>query len=164
MKNFETNNQKIIERKYDNFKHLMLGAKFAKISTVVLIAFSIGLMYLSRENMVGVFTLLFGILFLLFYFFKYLAVQGINPDPTNTQELSTNLSKFKTYFEKRKKNEVLFLVIWLLSGIPAASTYFGSELKVAISLVTYIAFVGVFGYLAFRKIEKEIRFLEAEIQ
>ncbi len=164
MKIQDTQNHVTFEKKSNNFKHLIIGSKSARIASILLIAFSIAFVYYSRENKMSAFSLLLGIVFQVFYIFKYLGLKGIEQNPNTPRELSSNLSKFKIYMKRRKKNELLFLAIWILSCIPAASMYFGSQFKAAIGGVVYILFVGFLGHLAFKKADKEINKLEADVQ
>ena len=164
MKNLETINSETIDMKSNNFQHLITGSKSAKIASYVMILFSLGFMYYSRENIMSVFAILLGIVAQLFYTIKYLNLKGFSQNPRTSAELNSNLSRFKTYIENRKKYEFVFFIIWLISFIPAALQHFDSGYRVAIAGIAYTAFVGIFGYFAFKKVDKEIGALEAEVK
>ena len=162
MKNSEIVNLEIIERKAAAFNQLMSGAQTAKIANWLLIAFSVVLLYFARENILHQLALLVGIIFEIYYTIKYLNIDNIDRNLSSELDLKTNFSKFKTYIERRKKNEYFFLLIWIVSCVPAASQYFTSGYRVAIAAISYTAFVGTFGYLAFKSVDKKIGLFETE--
>lgn len=164
MKNLGTINQESFEIKSNTFKQLMMGAKSVRVANFLLIAFSTGFLYYSQENTLSAIALLLGVIFQIFYIFKYLRLGGIEQNPANDEEVNSSLKKFKVYFEKRKKNEIFFVSIWAISFLPLASMYLGSDFKALIGLIIYIAIVGLIGNLAFRKADQEMKILQIKME
>ncbi|MGJ8549708.1 hypothetical protein [Winogradskyella wichelsiae] len=66
--------------------------------------------------------------------------------------------------DSRKKYEMYFMTFWILTLIPSASIHFDSNIFGILSVLAYLTFVGVFGYLSYKKTEKQIALLESTME
>ncbi len=164
MKNLNAKNSDTFQDQFKVFKMLILGSKMAKVSSILLICFSLKLMFDSEKNMVILLSLLIGVAVMLVYIFKFLSLRNIEQRSYTPSSLTTSISKFKVFMKQRKKFEILFISIWFLSLIPYLSSYLGSDLKAIISTIILITITSVLGMLAFIKVEKNVITLETQVQ
>ena len=164
MKNTNTQKLDTFEAQLSKFKKLLTGAKMAKASSFILIIVSLKFVYTSRDNAVNVMLLLIGVLAMVFFIDKFLSLKEIKQKAYTQTSLISSISKLKSYMLKRKKYEMYFMTFWLLTLIPSAATYFESNVLGAAGVILYIAIVGVFGNLAYRKTDKEISLLERTME
>lgn len=146
------------------FKTLLKGAKMAKLSSFLLIAISLILAYKSRESNLGMLSLLIGAVGLIIYIFKFLSLNSIEQKSYTQMSLVSSISKFKSYIVMRRKYEMYFIGLWILSLIPMATSSLNSRIQAILFAVTYIVLVTILGNLAYKKIDKTICSLEAEMQ
>ena len=161
MKNSNQEKQDTFQKQLKTFEQLLVGAKMAKLSSFILIGVSTGLAIRFRENNLYVMLLLMGILSIIFFIDKFLSLKGIKQKAYTQTSLISGISKFKTYMINRKKYEMYFMGFWMLTLIPSVSIYFESNILGVLSMLAYIAFVSVFGYMAYKKTDKEIAKLES---
>ncbi|WP_179335768.1 hypothetical protein [Winogradskyella costae] len=161
MKNSNQTKQDTFQKQLKTFEKLLIGAKMAKLSSFILIGVSIGLAIRYRENNLYVMLLLMGILAIVFFIDKFLSLKDIKQKSYTQTSLVSSISKFKTYMNNRKKYEMYFIAFWVLTLIPSASIHFDSNVSGILSISAYISFVGVFGYISYKKTEKEIASLES---
>ena len=164
MKNSETKKPDPFQKQFDKFHMLILGSKMAKLSSLILMCFSLIIMFYSEKSILVILTLLIGIAVIGVYILKFLPLKNIEQKPYTKASLTSSISKFKAYIEQRKKFEILFISVWFLTLIPFLSTYSGSNFKALIVTILVIAITAVLGMLAFIRVEKELRTLEIQIQ
>ena len=164
MKNSETKKPDPFQKQFDKFHMLILGSKMAKLSSLILMCFSLIIMFYSEKSILVILTLLIGIAVIGVYILKFLPLKNIEQKPYTKASLTSSISKFKAYIEQRKKFEILFISVWFLTLIPFLSTYSGSNFKALIVTILVIAITAVLGMLAFIRVEKELRTLETQIQ
>ncbi|WP_179339957.1 hypothetical protein [Winogradskyella ludwigii] len=164
MKNSNQTKQDTFQKQLKTFEKLLIGAKMAKLSSFILIGVSIGLAIRYRENNLYVMLLLMGILAIVFFIDKFLSLKDIKQKSYTQTSLVSSISKFKTYMINRKKYEMYFIAFWVLTLIPSASIHFDSNVSGILSISAYISFVGVFGYVSYKKTEKEIASLESTME
>ena len=160
MKTSTTKNPDTFQDSFKTFKMLIAGSKMAKVSTLLLIGFSLLLMFYADKNMLSIGSLLIGIVALMVYLSKYLSLKTIEQKSYTQTSLISSISKFRTYMTNRKKYEIYYTLIWTLSLFPFMASYFGSEFKAIIATVLFITITGVFGMLGFIKSERELKKLE----
>lgn len=163
MKNSETKNQETIQKQVRKFKVLLWESKLSIIGTVCLIALSAILIYYSRESLVSIISLTCGASLLITYLYKFLWLRGINRNFDTLDSINSSFSTYKTYMKKRKNNEILYISIWILSIVPAATLYFGSSSKAFVFVFLSIFLVIIVGVLSFNKIIKIIENMERKI-
>ncbi|WP_178984389.1 hypothetical protein [Winogradskyella helgolandensis] len=164
MENSNPQKQDTFQNQLKTFNKLLTGAKMAKLSSCILVGISIGLVIRSRENNLYVMLLLMGVLAIVFFIDKFLSLKDIKQKSYTQTTLVASISKFKTYMVNRKKYEMYFIAFWILTLIPTVSIHFDSNIFGVLSVLAYLIFVGVFGYLAYKKTEKEIAFLESTME
>jgi len=164
MKNSETKNSDTFQKQFEKFHMLLIGSKMAKHSTIILMLFSLILIFFSEKSILIITALLIGFTVLGVYILKFLQLGNINQKPNSKGTLSSSISKFKTYLDNRKKFEILYLSIWTLSLIPFLASYFGSSVKAIIAAVLFIVTFSILGLLGFKKAGKDVQALEAQIQ
>ncbi|MEO8933044.1 MAG: hypothetical protein ABI295_01955 [Xanthomarina sp.] len=161
MKNLKTVHQDKNPNQFKKFNMLVAGSKMATASTIILILISIALIFYSKANVFSIISLIIGAAVQVVYIFKYLLLKNIDKNIDTPVLLTSNILKFKTYVAKRKNNELIYMSIWILSILPFASIYLGSEIKALIGAVLFILIVGFFGMLSFRKVDNELEKLKA---
>lgn len=164
MKNSNNKTQDTFQTQLKKFEKLLLGAKMAKISSCILVGVSVGLAIRSRDNSLYVMLLLMGALAIIFFIDKFLSVKAIKQKSYTQTSLVSSISKLKTYMSNRKKYEMYFMAFWVLTLIPSAASHFESNVFGIIGILLYIAIVSVFGYLAYKKTDKEIAMLESTME
>ncbi len=164
MKNLKSKNSDTFQDQFKVFKMLILGSKMAKASSILLICFSVTLIFYSEKNVFILISLAIGIAVMLVYIFKFLTLKNIEQRSYTPSSLTTSISKFKVFMKQRKKFEILFISIWFLSFIPYLSSYLGSDLKAILSTILLITITSVLGMLAFIKAEKNVITLETQVQ
>lgn len=157
MKNLQSKNKDKFRSPEMKFNALVQGSKMSQFANLLLILFSIGLMIYSRENLVAILFLSLGIVALAVYTLKFLLLKNIHKKPESTFFSPSNVLNFKAYMAKRKRNEVVYMTIWMISTIPAVSLYLNSGLKASILVATSILIMMVLGFLSFKKIEDELK-------
>ncbi len=163
MKNSKTKVPDKFQNQFEKFHMLILGSKMAKLSSILLICFSLILLFYSEPNLLAIISLLIGIAVLVVYILKFLPLKNIEQKPYTQHSLTSSISKFKAYMKQRKKFEILFISIWFLSLIPVLSSYLGSNLKAIIATILFITITAVLGLLAFLKVEKDLHTLETQV-
>ncbi|MFD2565448.1 hypothetical protein [Aquimarina rubra] len=161
MKNSKTSRKDTFQYQLKNFKMLLNGSKMAKISSIILIALSLILAYISKENIGVVISLLTGAFGLVVYIVKFLSLKNIKQKSYTQTSLVTSLSKFKGYVSKRKKYEMYFMALWIITLIPFGPTVKFNYIAAIVAAVIYIGIVAVLGGLAFKKIDRQILTLES---
>lgn len=164
MKNSSTKKLDTFEAQLKTFKKLLIGAKMARFSSIILIVVSLVLAYYSRENSFNVMLLLIGVLSLVFFIDKFLSLKEIKQKSYTQTSLVASISKLKSYMAKRKKYEMYFMAFWILTLIPSVTTYFESYVLGVFGIFAYITIVGFLGYLAYLKTDKEIELLETTMK
>jgi hypothetical protein len=164
MNNSNIKKQDTFQAQLTKFEKLLVGAKMAKVSSVILVVVSLVLVYFSRDNSMSVMLLLIGALAIVFFIDKFLSIKEIKQKSYTQTSLVSSISKLKTYMSNRKKYEMYFMAFWVLTLIPSAATHFESNTIGIIAMLLYIALVGVFGYLAYQKTDKEIDLLERTME
>ena len=159
-----TGKKDTFQYQFKKFKLLLIGSKSAKIASMMLIAISLVLAFISRKDIGQVIPLLIGAIGLFIYILKFLSIKNIQQKSYTQTSLISSISKFKMYMANRKKYEMYFMAVWILSLIPFASSNITSKIIAVIAAGVYIAVVAVFGYLAFKKIDKDILVLETVMQ
>ncbi|RED42238.1 hypothetical protein DFQ10_109133 [Winogradskyella eximia] len=156
--------QDTFQEQLKTFEKLLAGAKMAQLSSVILVTVSLVLAFKSRENGLYVMLLLTGALAIIFFIDKFLSVKEIKQKSYTQTSLASSISKLKVYMANRKKYEMYFMAFWVLTLIPSATAHFESNVIGIIAILTYIALVSVFGYLAYKKTDKEITLLERTME
>lgn len=164
MKRYHTKPTDNFQIQLHTFRALLEGSVMAKISCFLLISLSFVLAYKSRDNMLHVLMLLTGIASVFFYIIKHLSLQDIKQKSYTQTSLISSISKFKAYMANRKKYEIYFLGLWVISLIPFATSVLDSQLYAILFAILYIAVVTVLGNLAYKKTDKTIAGLESEFQ
>ncbi|WP_452221888.1 hypothetical protein [Lacinutrix salivirga] len=164
MTHSKAKNQDTFQIQLTKFNRLLLGGKMAKLSSVILIIVSLSLVYHSRENSINVVILLTGVLGLIFFMDNFLSLKGIKQKTYTHTSLVASISKLKIYMTNRKKYEMYFMSFWMLTLIPSAVIYLESNVKGTLGVIMYIVVVGFFGYLAYKRTDKEIALLETTIE
>lgn len=164
MKNSETKTPDTFQKQFEKFHMLIIGSKMAKFSSILLICFSLILLFYSEPNQLVIISLLIGIAVLVVYILKFLPLRNIEQKPHTQGSLTSSISRFRVYIKQRKKFEILFISLWFLTLIPFLSSYLGSNFKAIIATILVIAITAVLGMLAFIRVEKELRTLEIQIQ
>tara|TARA_R100000935_G_scaffold57551_1_gene91749 strand:- start:17 stop:517 length:501 start_codon:yes stop_codon:yes gene_type:complete len=164
MKNSKSKNSDTFQDQFKEFKLLILGSKMAKASSILLICFSVTLMFYSEKNVFILISLAIGIAVMLVYIFKFLSLRNIEQRSHTPSSLTDSLSKFKVFMKQRKKFEILYISIWFLSLVPFVSSYLGSGLDAIISIVLLIIITSILGMLAFIKADKKVITLENRVQ
>ena len=164
MRNLKNEKQDTFQKQLKSFQTLLKGAKMAKLSSCILIGVSIGLAIRSRENNLYVMLLLMGVLAIVFFIDKFLSLKEIKQKSYTQTSLVASISKFKTYMINRKKYEMYFISFWMLTLIPSFSMHFESNVLGILSVLAYFTFVSVFGYLSYKKTDKEIASLESTME
>lgn len=160
MKHSNSNKLDSFQSKTDLFKKLLIGSKMAKLSCIILVIISLVLIYIARENMKQVIALLLGVVAVVSYVFKFLPLSEIKQKSYTQTSFNSSVYKFKTYISNRKRYEIYFMAIWIISLTPFAIDQLGSKFEVFIGAFFYIVFVSFLGLLAFEKVEKTISTLE----
>jgi len=101
---------------------------------------------------------------LVVYIVKFLLLKNIEQKSYTQQSLTSSISKFKAYIRSRKKFELLYISIWVISLIPFLSSYLGSDLKAIIAAIIFIIITAVLGMLGFKKATKDLEALETQLQ
>ncbi len=156
--------QNTFEVQSAKFEKLLLGAKMARVSTLILIAVSLILVYFSRDNTTYVMILLIGALAILFFREKFLSIKAIKQKSYTQTSLISSISKLKTYMANRKKYEMYFMAFWIITLTPSAATHFKSNITGIIAIIFYIAVVYIFGNMAYQRSDREISLLEETIK
>ncbi|AUC75508.1 hypothetical protein [Olleya sp. Bg11-27] len=156
----KTNRTDTFEQQLSKFKKLLIGAKLAKLSSIVLITISLALAFKSRDNNLSVMLLLMGALAIIFFIDKFMSLKDIRQKSYTQMSLLASITKLKTYMSRRKKYEMYFIAFWMLTLMPFSATYFSSNVYGILGVVLYIAVVGFLGNLAYKKSDKEILELE----
>ena len=164
MKNSKTKKLDTFEAQLTKFKKLLVGAKMARLSSMILIIVSLVQVYYSRDNSINVMLLLIGVLSLVFFIDKFLSIKEIKQKSYTQTSLVASIAKLKSYMANRKKYEMYFMAFWILTLIPSATTHFESNVIGIVGMLLYIAIVGFLGYLAYMKTDKEIALLETTMQ
>lgn len=164
MKNSKLNTPETFQKQFEKFHMLIIGSKMAKLSSIILICISLIIMFYSEKSTLIIYSLLTGIAVLGVYIFKFLPLSNIEQKPYTKASLTSGISKFKVYIKQRKKFEILFISVWLITLIPVLSSYLGSNYKALIVTILVIAITAVLGLLAFVRVEKELQTLETQIQ
>lgn len=164
MKNSETKTPEIFQDQYKKFRMLIAGSKMAKVSTILLMCFSLLLMFYAEENLSTIISLFFGAAVLGIYIIKFLILKNIDQKSYTSISLSSSISKFRDYMTQRKKFEIFYISIWAISLIPFLSTRLGSDLKAIITAALFIILTATIGILGFKKANKEIQTLEMKIK
>ena len=160
MKHSNSNKLDSFQSKTDLFKKLLIGSKMAKLSCIILVIISLVLIFIARENMKQVIALLLGVVAVVSYVFKFLPLSEIKQKSYTQTSFNSSVYKFKTYISNRKRYEIYFMAIWIISLTPFAIDQLGSKFEVFIGAFFYIVFVSFLGLLAFEKVEKTISTLE----
>jgi len=164
MKNSKIENQDTFQLQIKKFKTLLTGSKMNKVSCVILICISFLLMFNSEKDVLVIASLLLGISVIAVYIFKFLSLKTIEQESYTKTSLKSSVLKFKTYLKAREKYEIYFISIWVLSLIPFKYSYSESVMYVMLELVILLSLIGVFGKLAFKKTEKNLKVLYNGIQ
>lgn len=164
MRNSNQKRQDTFQTQLKKFEKLLIGAKMARISSFILVGVSIGLAIRFRDNNLYVMLLLMGALAIVFFIDKFLSIKEIKQQSYTQTSLVSSISKLKTYMANRKKYEMYFMAFWVLTLIPSAATHFESNVSGIVGVLFYIAFVGVFGYLSYKKTDKELASLERTME
>ncbi|CAM4281928.1 hypothetical protein [Gillisia hiemivivida] len=164
MKNLKTKSQETFQYQLKKFKMLIVGSKMAKASSIFLICISFIFMFYSEKNMLVIISLLIGIAVLVVYIVKFLLLKNIEQKSYTLQSLTSSISKFKAYIRSRKKFELLYISIWVISLIPFLSSYLGSDLKAIIAAIIFITITAVLGILGFKKATKDLEAIETQLQ
>lgn len=164
MKNSNNKTPDTFQTQLKKFEKLLVGAKMAKVSSFILVTVSLVLAYRSRENNLYVMLLLMGALAIVFFIDKFLSLKEIKQKSYTQTSLVSSISKLKTYMANRKKYEMYFMTFWILTLIPSAATHVESNILGVIGIILYIVIVGFFGYLAYKKADKEIASLESTME
>jgi uncharacterized membrane protein len=120
-------------------------------------------MFYSEKNMLVIISLLIGIAVLVVYIVKFLLLKNIEQKSYTQQSLTSSISKFKAYIRSRKKFELLYISIWVISLIPFLSSYLGSDFKAIIAAILFIIITAILGIFAFLKTERDLKKLEQQI-
>ncbi|MGB3605549.1 hypothetical protein [Psychroserpens sp.] len=163
----KTNSSRVpdnFKTQFQTFKMLLKGSAMAKASSYILIGTSVGFMIAYRDNALQIAFLLIGVISIVFYIINYLSLKDIKQKSYTQTSLVSSISKFKTYMAQRKKYEIYFMGIWVLSLIPVANTYFKSGFKAMFCAIVYIAIVYLMGNLAYKKVDRTILILEKDMQ
>ncbi|WP_405572999.1 hypothetical protein [Winogradskyella sp. Asnod2-B02-A] len=152
--------QDTFQEQLEKFEKLLAGAKMAKLSSVILVTVSLVLAFKSRDNGLYVMLLLMGALAIVFFMDKFLSLKEIKQKSYTQTSLVSSISKLRLYMANRKKYEMYFMAFWVLTLIPSSIGHFESNIIGIVAILCYIALVSVFGYLAYKKTDKEITLLE----
>ncbi|WP_296384614.1 hypothetical protein [Winogradskyella sp.] len=156
--------QDTFQEQLEKFEKLLVGAKMAKLSSVILVTVSLVLAFRSRDNSLYVMLLLMGALAIIFFIDKFLSIKEIKQKSYTQTSLISSISKLKTYMANRKKYEMYFMTFWVLTLIPSATLHFESNVLGIVAILSYITLVSVLGYLAYKKTDKEIALLESTME
>lgn len=159
-----TRTEDTFQYQFKKFKYLLIGSKSAKIASIILIAMSLVLIFIARNDLSQVIPLLIGAIGLYIYIFKFLSIKNIQQKAYTQTSLISSISKFKAYMANRKKYEMYFMALWIVSLIPFVASNITSNSIAVIGAGIYIALVAAFGALAFKKIDKDILGLETVMQ
>ncbi len=113
--------------------------------------------------MLVIISLLIGIAVLVVYIVKFLLLKNIEQKSYTQQSLTSSISKFKAYIRSRKKFELLYISIWVISLIPFLSSYLGSDFKAIIAAILFIIITAILSIFAFLKTERDLKKLEQQI-
>jgi len=160
MKHSSNNKVDTFKCKVELYKKLLSGSKMAKLSCIILVIVSFVFIFMAREKMTQVVSLLVGAIAVVFYVIKYLSLNDIKQKSYTQISFNLSLKKFKAYIATRKKYEIFFMAIWVISLVPFAIDQLDSKFQVYVGAIFYIAFVSFLGMLAFEKLEKTINSLE----
>jgi len=159
-----TRKKDTFEYQFKKFKYMLAGSKSARISTIVLIVMSLVLAFKAREDFSQMIPLLLGVILLVVYMVKFLSIKNIKQKSYTQASLTSSIAKFKEYMANRKKYEMYFMSIWVLSLIPFVSSEFVSVYIAILCAGIYIGVVTFLGSLAFKKIATDILRLETVMQ
>jgi hypothetical protein len=135
MKNSDTKPPEIFQDQFEKFRMLIAGSKMAKVSTILLICFSLLLMFYAEKNLSIIVSLFLGAAVLGIYINKFLILKNIDQNSYTSISLTSSIFKFKEYMTRRKKFEIFYISIWAMSLIPFLSTLLGSDLKALMTAV-----------------------------
>ena len=164
MENKEVKEQEAFQKQLKQFKMMLLGSKMALGSSILLIGLSIILMFYSEGNIMIICSLFAGVAALVVFSVKFLSLKGIAQKTYTPMSMPSNISKLKTYLNNRKKYEKYFMIGWIISLVPYASFYLGSSAEAIIGALIAIVFISFFGWLAFKKVDKDLESIESAIQ
>ncbi|WP_340154800.1 hypothetical protein [uncultured Winogradskyella sp.] len=163
MKNSATNTKDIFQNQLKNFKALLAGSKMAKLSAILLAAFSLVTAFKFRSNLEQAIPLLIGAIIQIVYTIKYLQVSDIKQKSYTQMSLQSSVSKFKEYMSNRKKYEMPVMALYAITLIPFALSNKSVSFVISVGVLG-IALVSFLGMLAFKKVDSNIALLEATLK
>ncbi len=164
MKELKIKEQEAFQKQLKQFKMMLLGSKMALGSSILLIGLSIVLMFYSEGNLMIICSLLAGAIALVVFSVKFLSLKGVAQKTYTPMSMPSNISKLKTYLNNRKKYEKYFMIGWIVSLVPYASFYLGSSAEAIIGALIAIVFISLFGWVAFKKVDKDLEGIESGLQ